>query len=104
MTFFLKSENNLINKIMNVICIILLVMFLLFGLGCLFSEEYIAATASFIFAILIGIIIFFIIKEEKENINTSTIIENVIDYQIDTNIIINETDTLKTYTITYFTE
>ena len=93
---------------MNIVCIVLLIVFLLFGLGCLFSEEYIAATVGFSMAALMCVIIFLIIKEEKTTITedepTPVVITNVINYQIDTNVVINDSDTLKTYTITYWSE
>ena len=93
---------------MITIGVIFLILLLVFGFICLWNDEPMASAWSFIFAVIIGTGLIFLIKEDDEtpdDDNTiSAIVYDVVDYQIDTNVVINETDTLKTYTITYFTE
>lgn len=93
---------------MITICVIFLILLLVFGFICLWKDEPMASAWSFIFAVIIGVGLIFLIKEDDETQDDdnviSAIVYDVVDYQIDTNVVINETDTLKTYTITYFTE
>lgn len=74
------------------------------------GKDMVAAFFGILF-VIIGLILFigFInsesIQKEKDNDNViSAVVYDVSGYQVDTNIVITDTDTTKTYTITYWRE
>ena len=93
---------------MTIICLVFFVLLLAFGFICFWNDEPMAAAWSFIFATIIGAGLIYLIREEKKDNEEDNVISatvwDVVDYQVDTNVVIDGTDTLKTYTITYFTE
>lgn len=87
---------------------VVLILLLIFSIVCLIVDEPMASAWGFMFSIILGSVLIYTInnnKDKSEDDNVlSGVIYDVVDYQIDTNVVINDTDTLKTYTITYFTE
>ena len=91
----------------EIVCIVLLFLFLFVALICMWHEEYIAAVSSFIIALIMFVILCATVHNKKlesveENNVLSGVIYDVTDFQIDTNVVVTETDTIKTYTITYY--
>ena len=77
---------------------------------CMWLDKHITSCVLILISSLISIIILIYTytgNDNKEADNSDVvpcIVYDVTDYQIDTNIFIKNTDTLKTYTITYYTE
>ena len=91
----------------EIICLVLLFVFMVAALVCLWNEEYIASLSSFLLGIIMFVILCFTVQNNKQD-NTdnnnvlSGVIYDVTDFQVDTNIVVTEADTIKTYTITYY--
>lgn len=90
-----------------IICLVLLVLFLIFSFICVIKDEPIAAAWGAIFAVIFLVILIIDVKEyeqtkqEEEDTTISAIVYDITDLQIDTNTVVNGTDTTTNYTITY---
>ena len=83
---------------------------------CVIKDEPIAATWSGILAIIMLVILCYMVSgDEYSDFDdgiygtstdeiTPTVVYDVIDFSVDTNIVVNDMDTIKTYTLTYFKE
>ena len=92
-----------------IICILLIAVLGTVTFVCIAKDEPIAAVTFFCFTAILGILLFFDIKEyrksnEDDDNVISAVVYDVSKFQIDTNVVITETDTTKTYTITYWRE
>ena len=89
-----------------IVCIVLIFVFLIIAFICFLSGEHIAALSSTIITLIMFIILCHAVKAyESEKITEDTIsgvIYDITDFQIDTNLVVTDTDTTKTYTITYY--
>ena len=92
-----------------IICIVLIIIFIIMGLVCVMKEEPMAALWAGLFALITLVILFYEIKDVKENIEPQgydvtypVTIYDVTDFQIDTVMNVNGIDTSKTYVITYW--
>ena len=92
------------------VCIILIVLFIIAAIICALNDEPIAATFSGFFAVIVMVILYFAIKDNKESqepvyeVTYPVTIYDVTDFQMDTIINVNELDTIKTYNIIYWKE
>lgn len=98
-----------------VLCIVLIFIFAVFAMICLYKNEPMAAAWGFIISIIITIILIGSVKEyynedededeiEIENIEEMeepNVLYDVTDFRVDTNVVVNGADTTKTYVITY---
>jgi len=89
-------------------CIVLIVIFLIFAFICVIKDEPIAAAFSAILAIIFLIVLCIDVKSYDNNEEIDDyyedvpgVIYDVSEFQIDTNIVINDEDTTKTYNIIY---
>lgn len=94
-----------------VIGIIFLLICIAASIICNMKDKDMAAVFFWILSVIIGLILFInlinseILQKEKDNDNVvSAVVYDVSGYQVDTNIIITDTDTTKTYSITYWRE
>jgi len=90
-----------------IIIIALMVVFAIAGFICLVKDEPLASVFCGVYVLLLGLILCLDMikqkeeKEEEEN-TISAVVYDVKDFQIDTNTVVNGTDTTTTYTITYW--
>ena len=96
-----------------VLCIVLIFIFVVFALTCLYKDEPMAAVWGFIISIVITIILIGNVKEyynedededeieNMEEMEEPNVLYDVTDFQVDTNVVVNGADTTKTYVITY---
>ena len=96
-----------------VLCIVLIFIFAVFAMICLYKNEPMAAAWGFIISIIITIILIGSVKEyynenededeieSMEEMEEPNVLYDVTDFQVDTNVVVNGADTTKTYVITY---
>ncbi len=89
-----------------IICLVLIVLFLIFSFICVIKDEPIAAAWGAIFTVIFLVILIIDVKEyeqtkQEEDTTISAIVYDITDLQIDTNTVVNGTDTTTNYTITY---
>ena len=89
-----------------IICIVLIFLLLIAAFICLLKDEPIAALSAFIVAIICVVILCYDVNtyENEQYIDEDTVPEIVYDVsepQVDTNIVITDTDTIEVYTIKY---
>ena len=91
-----------------IFCIVLIAIFLIFAFICVIKDEPIAAFFSSILAIIVLVILCIDVKSYDNNEEIDDyyedvpgVIYDVSEFQIDTNIVINDEDTTKTYNIIY---
>jgi len=89
-----------------IICLVLIVLFLIFSFICVIKDEPIAAAWGAIFAVIFLVVLIIDVKDyeqtkQEEDTTISAIVYDITDLQIDTNTVINGTDTTTNYTITY---
>lgn len=83
---------------------------------CVIKDEPIAAIWAGLFAIILLIVLYFMVNDNyysdfddgiygtSTDGITPTVVYDVINFSVDTNIVVNDMDTIKTYTLTYFKE
>lgn len=95
-----------------VICVIALIIFLICAAVCVISYEPVAGLVFALFGIFTLVILVDLANQpeknedgaiivDTENLHSATVYD-IVDFQIDTNVVISGTDTTKTYTLTYW--